>query len=70
MKVEPSPGLGPVGQRPAHLLDDLPADEQAQPGPVRLGREVRLEEPAAVGQRIPRPSSSTVRSTRPPSARA
>ena len=35
------------------LLEDLPADEQAQPGAMRLGREKGLEQPAAVGDRDP-----------------
>ena len=45
--------LGAKGERSRELLEDLPADEQAQPGAVRLGGEERLEQPAAVGQRDP-----------------
>ena len=53
MNVEPWPGSERIAERAREVLEDLPADEQPQPGAVRLGGEERLEEPAAVGQRDP-----------------
>ncbi len=43
--------LRPKGKRAGIFFQDLPADEEAQTGAVRLGREERLEEPASVGDR-------------------
>src|SRR5262249_30046922 len=42
---------GPVDESASHLFHDLPAHEQAKARAMRLGREERLEEPAAVRQR-------------------
>ena len=47
------PQLRAIVELPRDVLEDLPADEQPQPGAMRLGGEERLEQPAAVGQRDP-----------------
>ncbi len=47
------PRLRAIAELTRDVLEDLPADEQPQPGAMRLGGEERLEEPAAVGQRDP-----------------
>ena len=53
--VDPWPASERKVSVPAKLLEDLPADKQAQTGAVGLGGEERLKQPAAVGDRDPSP---------------